>query len=149
MSARFRMSVTFEFETRPPLLWRGEVEGTEAAASARALRAARRALRPVGVRSFVVLGEPVRVRASRRSLVGAGAGRLDAAGGDEGPAPVGEGGSAEKISGEASSVRSGASAGVAARLANLNHGGDRTSQKQDANLPLGISVADAASEGEP
>ncbi len=49
-----RYAVTFEFETRPPLTHRGTVEaGREHVCAARAIKAARAALRPVNWSSLV------------------------------------------------------------------------------------------------
>lgn len=51
-----QVAVTFEFETRPPVTWRGEVEAGPNRAPAivqRATRQAQRALKPIGWSSMV------------------------------------------------------------------------------------------------
>jgi hypothetical protein len=49
-----KMSVTFEFPTRAPLTWRGEVEATSAnTIASRAVRAAQRELKPRQYSSWV------------------------------------------------------------------------------------------------
>jgi hypothetical protein len=54
MSTVYEMAVTFEFEVRAPVTWRGEVEAaTLGKALGVAMRQARGVLRPVGWRSFV------------------------------------------------------------------------------------------------
>jgi arginase family enzyme len=50
------VSVTFEYDRRPPVTWRGTVEaGGVQTLAARAVRDAKRALRPVNWQSIVIV----------------------------------------------------------------------------------------------
>jgi len=72
---KLKYSVTFEFDTRPPLTHRGIVEGASADACARrAVREARRLLKPVAWSSFVFVALE----------------RMPASGGEDGKADVRE-----------------------------------------------------------